>query len=63
MINPATQQKVVVLLDRMTPEAREDLIERFVLRDLDRLIKLTTLRAKLAEAKWQRQESGPKKSI
>jgi len=47
-------ENLVVLLDRMSPEARERLIERFCEQRgpaLDRLVQLTVLRAKLAKNK------------
>jgi len=36
---------LVILYDRMTPEAQQRLIDRFVQQDLDRLVKLTALRS------------------
>lgn len=51
-------EHIAILYDRMTPEAQQCLIDRFVQQDLDRLVKLTTLRAQLAEAKWKTQGSG-----
>ena len=48
-------EPIAILYDRMTPEAQQRLIDRFVQQDLDRLVKLTTLRAQLAEARWKTQ--------
>ena len=42
-------ENLVILYDRMTPASQARLVERFVQHDLDRLVKLTALRAKLSK--------------
>lgn len=39
-------ENLVILYDRLSPEAQQRLIERFVRRDPDRLVELTALRAR-----------------
>ena len=41
-------ENIAILYDRLTPEAQQRLIDRFVQQDLDRLVKLTALRARLS---------------
>ena len=48
-------ENIAILYDRLTPAAQEQLIERFVERDPDRLVQLTSLRARV---KTRRHESG-----
>lgn len=48
-------ENLVILYDRLSPEAQQRLIERFVRRDPDRLVELTALRARV---EIRRHESG-----
>lgn len=43
-------ENLVILYDRLSPEAQQRLIERLVYRDPERLVQLTTLRARIAQA-------------
>jgi hypothetical protein len=46
-------EPIAILYDRMTPEAQQCLIDRFVQQDLDRLVELTALRSKLDKKKLE----------
>ena len=55
-VSAKTRSKnLVILYDRLTPEAQQRLIERFVILHPERLVELTTLRSRLADAKLKRR--------